>query len=186
VYSSRMRSCLIPRQRWSLLAGWRFAERPITSHQAYCGPLFTQRLSSSFAAAAAATPVSAPSVAVQQQPTSRSSALVNHAHAKQTVDYTALAACCHELSKDWVPAKVEEVSRVVPRCALQLGVCCRSSHSSELQCSALVRVSPSPAALQHAPVSPSLAGCKPAFSGQLKPAASILRPHLHIPQTTAT
>ncbi|KAF8058048.1 rqcH [Scenedesmus sp. PABB004] len=42
------------------------------------------------------------------------------AHAKQqTVDYTALAACCHELSGAWVPSKVEEV--VQPdRCTLAL------------------------------------------------------------------
>jgi hypothetical protein len=30
----------------------------------------------------------------------------------QTLDYTTLVACCHELSSNWVPAKVEEV-RVV-------------------------------------------------------------------------
>jgi hypothetical protein len=56
--------------------------------------------------------VSVPSQAAQQQPTSRSNALASQAHAKQTVDYTALAACCHELSQEWVPAKVEEVSPV--------------------------------------------------------------------------
>lgn len=30
-------------------------------------------------------------------------------HGKQTLDYTALEACCHELSGLWVPSKVEEV-----------------------------------------------------------------------------
>lgn len=29
---------------------------------------------------------------------------------KQTLDYTALVACCQELSGAWVPSKVEEVS----------------------------------------------------------------------------
>jgi hypothetical protein len=28
----------------------------------------------------------------------------------QTLDYTTLVACCHELATNWVPAKVEEVS----------------------------------------------------------------------------
>jgi hypothetical protein len=29
---------------------------------------------------------------------------------KQTLDYTTLAACCHELLASWVPSKVEEVT----------------------------------------------------------------------------
>lgn len=29
---------------------------------------------------------------------------------RQTLDYTALAACVHELQHEWVPSKVEEVS----------------------------------------------------------------------------
>lgn len=38
-----------------------------------------------------------------QQPTK-----VRHS-SKHTVDYTILAACCHELAGSWVPSKVEEV-----------------------------------------------------------------------------
>lgn len=35
----------------------------------------------------------------------------------QTLDYTTLAACCHELSTSWIPSKVEEVSQqLTPHC----------------------------------------------------------------------
>jgi hypothetical protein len=34
-----------------------------------------------------------------------------HGNGAQTLDFTTLTACCHELTEDWVPSKVEEVSR---------------------------------------------------------------------------
>jgi hypothetical protein len=32
---------------------------------------------------------------------------------QQTLDYTVLAACCHELAGSWVPSKVEEVRNLI-------------------------------------------------------------------------
>eukprot|EP00879_Flechtneria_rotunda_P017853 GHRR01018713.1.p1 GENE.GHRR01018713.1~~GHRR01018713.1.p1 ORF type:complete len:705 (+),score=256.20 GHRR01018713.1:640-2754(+) len=42
---------------------------------------------------------------IRKQPRSGAAAK----QSKQTLDYTALAACCHELTNSWVPSKVEEV-----------------------------------------------------------------------------
>jgi hypothetical protein len=40
-----------------------------------------------------------------------SSSIKAHGNGAQTLDFTTLTACCHELTEDWVPSKVEEVSR---------------------------------------------------------------------------
>jgi hypothetical protein len=42
---------------------------------------------------------------------------------QQTLDYTVLAACCHELAGSWVPSKVEEVRKLAgPTAMVMMGV----------------------------------------------------------------
>lgn len=73
-------------------------------HHRYFGRSHT----SAAAAASTDAAVSARSNAVACEPSAKQAA-PSVKPGKQPMDYTALAACCAGLQRDWVPAKVEEV-----------------------------------------------------------------------------
>jgi hypothetical protein len=65
------------------------------------------------AATAASSSVNPAATNLQQQQQQKQQRKADGSRAKQqTLDYTVLAACCHELAGAWVPSKVEEVRKL--------------------------------------------------------------------------
>jgi hypothetical protein len=61
------------------------------------------------AATAASSSVNPAATPLQQQLQKQQRKADGSRAKQQTLDYTVLAACCHELAVSWVPSKVEEV-----------------------------------------------------------------------------
>lgn len=88
---------------------WHNWQLPLVRHK-------RQFACASTASTAAADPQAAPPAAAPAGigAGSSSSSVSSKAQGKgvQTLDYTTLVACCHELTTKWVPSKVEEVCQI--------------------------------------------------------------------------
>ena len=107
---SESRTAMLRHRTSRLLAAQIALSPKFRWHQ--CSDRLSRQLTSSAAAlepAVASHPVDL--VAPTSPPATAATTIPSSGATKQVVDFTTLAACCAELRRSWVPAKVEQVSK---------------------------------------------------------------------------